>query len=172
MVLNMVREHPIAEKEFKETIQNVKGLSPTQKAKFIEISEQTGFRQYAKTSNLQLKKIVKTVKKQVKLWYKPNGEKRDLQDMRGELKEPPKKGTTKKEMKEHIEKKKNPIKSAITKKEKLTRAEKERKRQYDLALQTGKKYSKEEVREGINSKRSIAYRKRKGITDRGKENEK
>ena len=136
----MIREHKTTKKEFKDTIANVKGLSDAQKKKFIEISEQVSFKQYAMKSNLMLNKIVKTVKKQVKEWYNKKGEKIDK---RGELKEPIKKGTTKKELEDKIKKeapKEKPIVITNTGKSQNLQAPKE-------------------VREKVTKKKTKEYRK-------------
>lgn len=127
------------------------------------------FVSYEKDNNRdKTRKLIKKIKEGIKKgkykeYYQENREKGE--DERGFIK--PKQKKQKKATKE----KQTQIAQAITKKGKLTRKEKELKRQHQLALKKGKKYSKEEVREGINSKRAIAYRKRHGITDRGKENE-
>lgn len=159
----MVREKPVPQKEFKEKIDSIKGLSEEQKKVFVRISEQTSFRQYAKKSSGMLDKICKTVKKQVKEWYNKKGQKIDK---RGEL-PIKKKGSTKKEvdtkMKSELPKEK-PI--VITKGKKAVNPKVPKEIRKAVAKKKTKVYRKEynqrpDVKEYNRKRKAVAALKKK-----------
>lgn len=145
------KEHPPTEKEINEYIKKQKGLSEKQKEVLKNASKQTWFRQYVKDSDLKLKTLTKTVKKQIKRFYNEKGTKIDR---RGEILDKKiKKGVTKKEMKDKVEKS-----------QKLTRKEREEIQIRYTRAPTGRPYSETEIHEGKGSKRAQEWRMKHGLS--------
>src|SRR5690606_20086145 len=101
-------------------------------------------------SNLLLKKLTKTVKKQIKQYYNKKGMR---EDKRGQIPDKKvRKGVTKKEMKDKVEKS-----------QKLTRAEKELIKLNYSRAPSGRQYDSTEIHEGKGSKRARAWRIKNNI---------
>lgn len=145
------KEHPPTEKEINDYIKNQKGITGKQKDILIEKSKETWFRQYVKDSNLHLKKLTKTVKKQIKQYYNKKGMREDKRGLISDKKI--RKGVTKKEMKDKVEKS-----------QKLTRKEKEIIKLRYTRAPSGRAYSETEIHEGKGSKRAQEWRIKHGLS--------
>jgi hypothetical protein len=168
-----------------------KTLTPRQKEAFDDITGTTGTRAYVKKSNTNLKKAFNKIKKNVQKAYpnegdksgfeKPNSNKEDSGFVKPKPKSTKKKTTDKTKKKAQPKKqKKNPVHKNV-KKGKINNQpslgklqnqpqEPRRLKEKRKVTELKGKYSQYEIHEGINSKRAIAYRKKNGVNDRGKEN--
>ncbi len=151
----VIREKPINEKEYQESIKNaLKTLNKNDKKIFETISKQGWFKSYGLKSKSQLQKITSKVKKGIKHGQfsygnnKAGGKQPD--ETKGKRKAIPKKGKEETKRQKEIEQK---IKASKSK----TNIQK---------LKTGsKKYpdaSSYELVHGVNSKASQSYRERHG----------
>lgn len=146
-----------------------KNLSRDKQTELFNQTDKVWFRQYAKKSKEQLSKILKKVKKGVmagKYKSPKNIEDGDEDKEHYGFEMPKQKKEIKKKKKSVEKKKKEPVekkKKLVKKKVKLTRAEKVKKAQIIRRAPSGRVYSATELREGVGSKRAIAYRKSKNI---------
>ena len=143
--------------------QNLKG---EQKEILKQQAGKTWFRQYAKKSKENLKKITEKVKKGIKHGKYTYDSKDSVGGDRGFVK--PK---IKKEKKQKAGKKKTSGKKKVAGKKKVVSAPKkkvvrtfrESEKQKSRVAPSGRQYSKTEIHEGINSKRAKAWREKNGI---------
>lgn len=138
---------------------NVKFKNPEQQKSFDEVSKNTWFRQYAKKSKTARNKITAKVKQGIKHGkYTYNS---GSPEVRGFIMPKPKKAEKQKKITKEV-KPKNKI---VKKKGSITRKEREQIKQTIYRSPSGRIYSKSEIREGLGSKRAIAYRRAHGIPE-------
>lgn len=137
------------------------GLTDKQIELLKEKSETVWFRQAARKSKTVMHGLLRKVKKGIKDgdYDYGKGARHPDEDKRGQMRKhlKPKIKKGKKKVKES---KKKIIKAPI---KKITRKEKEKIKQMKYQSPKGRKYSAYEIHEGVNSKRSIAYREKHGI---------
>jgi hypothetical protein len=132
-------------------------LSLSQGRQLNKISDKTWFRQYAKQSKENLKKILKKVKKGLKHGDYTYASKPEF-DERGFIEPKVKKGKkVKKAQKKEVVPKKQ------EKKQKLTRKEREQVKRTVRRAPSGRVYSPTEIREGVGSKRAQEWRAKNKI---------
>ena len=150
-------ERQLSNKELDSELSKVTFRSLKSQKIFKEISSQTWFRQYAKGSRGQLKKITEKVKKGIR-----HGKYSYMSLMTGTPEQP--RGTTKKPKKTKAEKKIEQKQAKI--KKTGVRKQREKIKQEERRAPSGRKYSYTEIHEGLRSKRAKEWRKKQGISEK------
>jgi len=152
-------ERQLSNKEIDAELAKVQFSKERHAQLFYFNTEQTWFRQYGSGSKSALNKIIKKVKNGIKHDKYGNSPLTTLDDGWKRFVKP--KPTKAKKKLAKTQKKLVTEQKKTTKKQ--TRKTREKIKQTERVAPSGRKYSPTEIREGVGSKRAIAYREKHGV---------
>lgn len=156
----------LSSKELDEQIElSSQGLTTGQRVAFLNITDKTGFRAYAKKNKKTMQKLIRKVKRKVQKYdYNTNGQREpeEKKYVKPERKKQPEKKIVEKEkparkLKGYKTLTKKELKALIK-----SSTSKTNKQKFQRALDNNVKASKFEITKGLNSKAAGDYRERYG----------